>query len=155
MSSPVTDINCGFKAMKKEVLDEIAVYGNSFRFLPLTANFRGFKVVELPVINRPRKYGKSKFGPGKIFSGMFDTLRAYFIYQFSEKPLYFFGAIGGSLFLIGFFIGLYLSIERIFFGMLLYRRPALWLAVLLIIVGIQIIMTGMIGELIVYMNKKK
>lgn len=155
LSSPFTDINCGFKALRKEVLAEIPLYANSFRFLPLEASYRGFKVTEIPVNNRERKYGISKFGSKKLIGGILDTITAFFLYQFAEKPLHFFGSIGGVLFLVGFIISLYLSIERIFFNVLLYRRPILQLGVVLIIVGIQILMTGLIGELIVYLNKKK
>jgi len=154
LKSPYTDINCGFKAFKKEVTDGFIFYGNNFRFLPLSVFLSGYKVDEIKVNNRSRQFGKSKFGAGKLLFGIFDTLTAYFIFKFAERPLHFFGPIGGLFFGLGFLIALYLSYERIFFGVLLYRRPILQLAVLLIIVGIQIIMTGIIGELIVYLNKK-
>ncbi|MEN9327841.1 MAG: hypothetical protein RI947_649 [Candidatus Parcubacteria bacterium] len=155
LNSPFTDVNSGFKAIRKEVLNEIALYANNFRFLPLAAYYKGFKVGQVTIHNRPRLYGKSKFGTFKVFYGLFDTLNAYFLYQFSEQPLHFFGSIGGFFFLIGFAMSLYMSFERIFFNVLLYRRPALLFAILLMIIGIQIVMTGFIGELIVYLNKKK
>ncbi len=155
LNSPFTDVNCGYKMFRKEILEEISLYGNNFRFLPLAAYYCGFTVTEIPVINHQRLYGRSKFGSGKLVGGIFDTFTAYFIYRFSERPLHFFGTIGGILFLTGFLLTLYLAIERIFFNMLLYRRPALLLGVLLIIVGLQIVMTGVIGELVVYLNKKK
>lgn len=155
LHSPLTDINCGFKAFKKEVLNEVVLYGNNFRFFPLAAFFKGFKVTEIPVHNRVRKFGKSKFGISKLFTGIFDTVTAHFLYRFAEKPLHFFGAWGLLFFGSGFIIAFYLAIERIFFNMPLYRRPLLQLGILLIIVGIQVMMTGIIGELIVYMHKKK
>jgi glycosyltransferase involved in cell wall biosynthesis len=155
LHSPFTDINCGFKAFKKEILNDFILYGNNFRFLPLAAFYSGYRVTEISVNNRARRFGQSKFGTNKLFIGVLDTLTAYFLYKFSEKPLHFFGMVGGFLFLIGFLISFYLAIERIFFHVLLYRRPILQLGILLIIVGIQIIMTGIIGELIVYLNKKK
>lgn len=154
LHSPFTDINCGFKAFKKEVLKDFNFYGNNFRFFPLATFLNGYKVSEISVVNNQRKFGKTKFGKSKIFVGILDTLTAYFLFKFSEKPLHFFGLIGGFLFLIGFVISFYLAIERIFFNVLLYRRPVLQLGILLIIVGIQIVMTGIIGELIVYLNKK-
>jgi len=154
LHSPFTDINCGFKAFKKEVLNDFSFYGNNFRFFPLAAYLNGNKVSEIAVINNKRKFGKTKFGKSKIFIGILDTLTAYFLFKFSEKPLHFFGIIGAVLFLIGFLVSLYLAIERIFFGVLLYQRPLLQLGVLLIIIGIQVVMTGIIGELIVYLNKK-
>jgi len=154
LHSPFTDINCGFKAFKKEILKDFNFYGNNFRFFPLATYLNGYKVAEIPVINNKRKFGKTKFGKSKIFVGVLDTLTAYFLFKFSEKPLHFFGMIGGVLFFVGFLISLYLAIERLFFNVLLYRRPALQLGILLIIVGIQIIMTGIIGELIVFISKK-
>jgi len=153
--SPFKDINCGFKAIKREIFSEIILYGNNFRFLPLAACYKGYKVAEIPVGNRPRKYGVSKFGAGKAFIGLIDTLTAYFIYRFSEQPLHFFGTIGAGFFILGFIIAFILSVQRIFFGILLYRRPALLFAILLIIVGLQIVLTGVIGELVVYLDKKK
>ncbi len=154
LHSPFTDINCGFKAFRKEVLKDFNFYGNNFRFFPLATFLNGYKVSEIPVINNQRKYGKTKFGKSKIFVGILDTLTAYFLFKFSEKPLHFFGIIGSVIFIIGFLISLYLTIERLFFGILLVTRPLLWLGILLIIIGIQIVMTGIIGELIVYLNKK-
>lgn len=155
VNSPFTDINCAFKAMKKEVFEEIVLYGNNFRFLPLAVYFQGYKITEVTIRNRPRIHGKSKFGIMKVFVGVFDTLTAYFLYRFSERPLIFFGSIGGIIFGTGFIAALYMTYERIIYNVLLYRRPALQLAVLLIIVGLQIILTGFIGELIVYLSKKR
>ena len=154
LHSPFTDINCGFKAFKKEVLKDFNFYGNNFRFFPLATFLNGYKVSEISVVNNQRKFGKTKFGKSKIFVGILDTLTAYFLFKFSEKPLRFFGLIGGFLFFIGFVISFYLAVEKIFFNVLLYRRPVLQLGILLIIVGIQIVMTGIIGELIVFLNKK-
>ena len=153
--SPFTDINCGFKMFRKETLEDFPLYGNNFRFFPLSVYYRGFQVEQVLVHNRKRTYGVSKFGPLKLFTGILDMMTAYFVYIFAERPLHFFGMIGGILFIIGFFISLYLTFERIFFNILLYRRPLLQLGIVLIIVGIQIIMTGLIGELIVYLNKNK
>ena len=146
LHSPFTDINCGFKAFKREVLKDFNFYGNNFRFFPLATYLNGNKVSEISVTNNKRKFGETKFGKSKIFVGILDTLTAYFLFKFSEKPLHFFGMIGGALFSIGFLISIYLTIERLFFGVLLYQRPLLQLGILLIIVGIQVVMTGIIGE---------
>jgi len=154
LNSPYIDINCGYKAFKREVLKDFIFYGNNFRFFPLAVFYNGSKVTEINVKNNQRKFGKSKFGPGKLFTGLLDTLTAYFLFKFSEKPLHFFGMIGGALFFIGFLISFYLTIERLFFGVLLYQRPLLQLGILLIIVGIQVVMTGIIGELIVFIDQK-
>lgn len=153
--SPFTDINCGFKMFKKEVLNDMPLYGNNFRFLPLSAYYQGFKVTEVPVHNRKRIHGVSKFGAMKLFIGILDMTTAYFVFQFAERPLHFFGTIGSAIFSVGFVWSAYLAFERIFFNVLLYRRPSLWLGILLMIIGMQVLMTGLIGELIVYLNKKK
>lgn len=153
--SPFTDINCGFKIFRREVLTEMPLYGNNFRFLPLSAYYRGYKVSETPVNNRKRIHGVSKFGAAKLFVGLLDMTTAYFVFKFAERPLHFFGAIGSSMFALGFLINAYLAVERIFFQVLLYRRPVLWLGILLMIIGVQILMTGLIGELIVYLHKKR
>ncbi|MDO8497591.1 MAG: glycosyltransferase family 2 protein [bacterium] len=155
LHSPFTDINCGFKAFKRKVLDEIVIYGNNFRFIPLAAYYQGFKVGEVSVANRKRIHGVSKFGLKKPFIGFIDTITAYFLYQFSERPLHFFGIIGAIFVLIGFIILGYLGIERIIFQQLIYRRPILFVGLLAVIVGVQITMTGFIGELVVYLHKKK
>jgi len=155
LHSPYSDINCGYKVFRKEVLKEMVFYANNFRFFPLAVFYQGYKVTEININNRQRKFGVSKFGTKKLLIGIFDTLTAYFIFRFSESPLHFFGPIGGLIFGSGFIISFYLVFERIFFNMLLYQRPLLQIGILLIIVGIQIIMTGMIGELIVYLNKNK
>lgn len=154
LHSTLHDVNCGFKAFNREVLETIPLYGDNFRFLPLLAEQEGYKVSEVAVHNRSRTSGVSKYTPIKMLYGLFDTLTTYFIFRFAEKPLHFFGMIGCGLFASGFVIAFILSIQRIFFGILLYRRPALLFAVLLIIVGIQIIMTGIVAELFVYLNKK-
>lgn len=154
LHSPFTDINCGFKIFRKDITNNVILYGNNFRFFPLSVWYEGYKVSEVEVNNRKRIYGKTKYGWKKLFVGLQDTLSALFIFKFSEKPLHFFGSIGLFLFSFGFILAVILSIGRLFYNMQLYRRPALWLAILLIIVGIQIIMTGIIGELLVYHHKK-
>ena len=148
------DINCGYKALRRELLEQIPLYGDNYRFLPLIAEKEGFKTTEIVVKHNPRLHGKSKYGFLRLFFGFFDTIGTYFIYEFAEKPIHFFGPVGIAIFFIGFVISLYLAIERIFYGVLLYKRPILNLGILLIIVGIQIVLTGIIGELIVYLNKK-
>ncbi len=149
------DVNCGFKAMKRKILVENPLYGDNYRFLPILAEKSGFKTTEVIVTHSPRMHGKSKYGFLRLLSGLLDTFTTYFIFKFSERPLHFFGIVGGIFFVVGFIISLILAFERIFYGVLLYRRPVLILGVLLIIVGIQIIMTGITAELIVYLNKKK
>ena len=149
------DINCGYKVLRKSIFKEIILYGDNYRFLPIIAENEGFKVTEIEIKHHSRLYGKSKYGFWRLFFGFADTLTTYFVYRFSEKPLHFFAPVGGIIFIIGFVISLFLSISRIFYNVLLYRRPILQLGILLMIVGVQIIMTGIVAELIVYLDKKK
>ncbi|HRN69680.1 MAG TPA: glycosyltransferase, partial [Candidatus Woesebacteria bacterium] len=155
LNSPFSDINCGFKMFRKEVLQDLPIYGNNFRFFPLAAFYEGYKVSEVKVNNKPRIHGKSKFGISKLFIGLIDMLSAYFLYKFAERPLHFFGSIGALFLVIGLAVLTIVTYQRIFEGILLYRRPALQYASLCIILGFQVIMTGILGELFVYLHKKK
>lgn len=155
LQSKFHDVNCGFKAVKREVLEAIPLYADNYRLLPILAEREGFKTTEVTIAHHPRKYGQSKFGVWRLFFGLVDVLTYYFLLKYFEKPLHFFGMIGGSILGAGVLILLYLGIERLFFHHLLYRRPVLFLGMLLVIVGVQVIVTGFIGELIVYLNKKK
>jgi len=148
------DINCGYKSVRKAVFDEIILYGDNYRFLPIIAEQEGFKTTEIEIRHQKRRFGKSKYGFWRLFFGFIDTITTYFVYRFSEKPLHFFAPVGSVLFIIGFIISLVLAISRIFYHTLLYRRPVLQLGVFMMIVGIQIVMTGIVAELIVYFDKK-
>jgi glycosyltransferase involved in cell wall biosynthesis len=155
LRSPFRDVNCGFKAMKRSVLETIPMYGNNFRFMPLAAFYEGFKVTEIEVSHKNRMYGQSKFGASKVFIGFIDTITAYFIYRFSERPLHFFGILGAVASSIGAVILIWLGVERIIFSHEIYRRPILFLGMLLLIIGVQIAATGLLGELMVYLKRKK
>ena len=155
LRSPFTDINCGFKIFKKKLTRDITLYGNNFRFFPLAAFYEGFKVAEIPVNNRPRIHGKTKYGISKLFIGFIDMVSAYFLYKFAERPLHFFGSIGSIFFGIGSLIIIIVTYQRIFEGILLYRRPALQYGIFLLILGVQIIATGILGELMVYLHNKR
>ncbi|OGK12857.1 hypothetical protein A3A93_05105 [Candidatus Roizmanbacteria bacterium RIFCSPLOWO2_01_FULL_38_12] len=155
LHSPFSDINCGFKIFRKKLVKDITLYGNNFRFFPLAAYYEGYKVAEVPVNNRPRLHGTSKYGITKVFIGLIDMLSAYFLYKFAERPLHFFGFIGSIFFLLGSFIIAIVTYQRIFEGILLYRRPVLQYGIFLLILGVQIIATGILGELMVYLHNKR
>lgn len=153
LKSKYHDINCGFKAMRREVLGEFTFYGDNYRFLPILVDRRGYKTTEVVVTHHPRKHGVSKYGFFRIFFGFFDTVTTYFIYTFAEKPLHFFGPIGGLFFIVGSVITMSLTIERLFFGVELYKRPLLLAGIFLVIVGLQVVLTGITAELMVYLHK--
>jgi hypothetical protein len=155
LSSPFTDINCGFKVLKKGILENIPLYGNNFRFMPLAAFYEGYKVAEVLVKNNPRRFGVSKFGSKKLFIGVVDVLSAYFVYKFAERPMHFFGSVGVFFILFGALALTLVTVERIYYDILLYRRPLFQYAIFSVILGLQILATGIIGELIVYLHHKK
>jgi glycosyltransferase involved in cell wall biosynthesis len=151
----IHDFNCGFKAYKKEVIKEIDIYGELYRFIPALAYQKGFKIAEISVRHYPRTHGRSKYGAKRWLRGLFDFWTILFLNRFSFQPMYFFGPIGTLLFLIGLIINIYLSVEKIFFHQGLSNRPLLLLGILLIILGIQLISIGFIGDLQVAFRKNK
>ncbi|MBM3205366.1 glycosyltransferase family 2 protein [Candidatus Shapirobacteria bacterium] len=150
----IHDVNCGFKAYKKDVLKNLNLYGDLYRFIPILAVNDGFRVGEVEVRHAPRKYGRSKYGLLKGFRGLFDLLTILFLTKFKTRPFHFFGPLGCFLFLAGFLISLYLTILW-FQGESIGRRPLLILGILLIIIGIQIFSTGLVAELIVSIFHEK
>ncbi len=150
----IHDINCGFKVYKKEVAQNLTLYGELYRFIPILAAKQNYKVDEVIVDHRPRKYGKSKFGAGRNIKGLLDLLTIVFLTGYLSRPGHFFGTLGIASFSLGFIIGLYITYLRITTGGIQYRQPLLYLGVLLMIIGIQFISTGLLAELITSFNQK-
>lgn len=150
----IHDFNCSIKAYRREVLDEINVYGELHRFLPVLAHWRGFRITEIPVDNFKRKYGKSKYGLERIWRGFFDLASILFIVKYSKKPLHFFGLWGLLLFFGGIIIDAYLAILH-FAGQAIGDRPLLMLGTLMIILGIQFFSLGLLGESLNYHLHKR
>jgi len=148
------DYNCGFKAYRKEVIQELDIYGEMHRYIPALAKAKGFKIAEIPVKHRPRKFGKSKYGGERYLRGFLDLLTVKLVTNYIHSPLYLFGGLGASFSLIGFTLGVYLSIMKYLFNQPLANRPLLFLSVLLMMVGIQFFSIGLLGELIVNQNRK-
>ncbi len=142
------DFNCGLKAYRKEVTDIIKVYGELHRYLPVLADWEGFKVTELVVIHHPRRYGKTKFGISRFFKGFVDLITVIFSTRYIKRPMHFFGFFGALSFIVGFAINAYLTIDWIM-GKALSNRPMLFLGMLLIIVGAQLFSIGLLGEMLV------
>ncbi len=148
------DINCGFKMFRRECLKDVVLYGDNFRFLPMIVEKLAFKTTEVVVMHQNRIHGKSNYGIKNRLTVFADILTAYFIYRFAQKPLHFFAGVGIAPLIIGTIITVWLTIERLFFGVLLKDRPILFGGILLILVGLQIILTGVIAELMVYLSRK-
>ena len=145
------DFNCGFKAYRREVLDEIALYGELHRYIPVLASRRGFALGELSVVHHPREHGTSKYGWDRYYKGLLDLITVLFITKYTRRPLHLFGMIGLSSLFVGLGINLYLAILWLS-GQTLSNRPLLLLGILLMLLGIQVLTTGLIGEMITFKN---
>jgi len=146
LRSSLKDINCGLKAYRKEVWDEIRVYGEFHRFIPALAANRGFRIGEVEVEHRPRTLGVSKYGASRFIKGVLDLLTVYFLNSYQHRPLHFFGVLGGLLSTLGLLGGGYLTILW-FSGLAIGTRPLLLLSVLLLIIGVQVLLFGLLSQL--------
>ncbi|MBI2883491.1 MAG: glycosyltransferase [Candidatus Methylomirabilis oxyfera] len=147
------DFNCGFKCYRREVIQEIRLYGELHRFVPALARCRGFRVGEIEVAHRPRKYGQSKYGSERIPRGFFDLLTVLMLTRYHLRPLHLFGALGVLLSLAGSIVMAYLVIGWLF-GQWIGNRPLLSLSILMMIIGLQFIFFGLLAEVIVYSSRQ-
>jgi glycosyltransferase involved in cell wall biosynthesis len=148
------DFNCGLKCYRRELVDELALYGELHRFIPAIANWKGFRVGEVKVGHHPRMHGVSKFGSERYLRGLFDLLTVIMLTKYPEKPLHFFGLLGTILSLSGLAINIYMAVLRIS-GKWISNRPLLLLGILLLILGVQFIFFGLMGELIVFSSQRE
>lgn len=142
------DYNCGFKAYRREVVEEMHLYGELHRFIPFIANSRGFAVTEIVVQHHARKSGRSRYGWQRYYRGFFDLFTVVMLTRFGRRPLHVFGTIGVLLFLAGLIINLWLTWVKFAYGASIGDRPLLILGVLLMVVGIQTFTSGLLGEMI-------
>ncbi len=143
------DYGCSLKAYRREVIKNLKLYGEMHRFIPAVASWYGVRIAEVETTHHPRLRGKSKYGISRTMKVVLDLITVKFLQSFSTKPLQFFGPIGLLSGALGFLISLYLSIDKIFSGRDIGGRPLLLLGALLIIVGIQFIGMGLLGEMMV------
>ena len=151
---PIHDTNCGFKAYKKEVIETLNLYGELYRFIPIFAAKQNFDVGEIIVEHRARRFGKTKYGWGRGIKGVLDLLTVVFLTGYLRRPGHFFGTLGLIFFSSGFLIGIYITYLRLTTGTIQYRQPLLFLGMLLMIIGIQLISTGLLAEMIIYSKQK-
>lgn len=157
------DMNCGLKAYKSRVVKSIELYGEMHRYIPVIAKWHGFKKIgEKVVEHRPRKYGVSKFGIERFLYGFLDLLSITFVTKFKKRPMHFFGAWGLTMFLVGFSITVWLVGQKFILSKLgshvkreLVDQPLFYLALVAVIIGIQMFLTGYIAELINADSNKK
>lgn len=150
----LNDYNCGFKCYKKEVLEEIDLYGELHRFVPFLAHKKGFKVKEIPVLHHERKHGVSKFGFERYARGFFDLLTVVFITNYINRPMHLFGGIGSLFFGLGLILFSYLFFGRWIVGESIGSSPLFLISIFLLGSGVQIFIVGMLAELIVH-NKER
>ena len=142
------DFNCGLKVYRREVTRRLELHGDMHRYIPVLAEWMGFKIAELPVEHRARKFGTTKYGSSRFFSGLFDFLSVLFITRYLRRPMHFFGMAGLLSFLFGFIISLYITLDKILLNKPVSNRPILFLGILLLILGVQLFSTGLLGEML-------
>lgn len=144
----IHDFNCGLKGYRREVARDIRVYGELHRYIPVLAHWAGYDIGEVVVQHHPRKHGTTKFGLGRFWKGLLDFLTVLFTTRFFRRPLHLFGLWGLIAFIAGFVIDAYLSVLWLLNLTALSNRPLFIVGFVLIIVGIQFISIGLIGEMI-------
>jgi glycosyltransferase involved in cell wall biosynthesis len=142
------DMNCGLKAYRREVTDELKIYGELHRFLPVFAHKDNFRVGEIPVTHYPRLHGRTKYGVRRFVHGFLDLLTVIMLTGYTRSPLHFFGSLGIFFTLVGLCINCFLIYLKIIHGNIQGRTPLLMLGVLLMIMGLQLVSTGLLAELI-------
>jgi len=151
----IHDAGCSARAFTRNIVEDIQLYGDLHRFFPVMAHRQGFRVIELEVQQSEKDIHQRLYSPGLYIRRLLDLLTIFFLIKFTKKPLRFFGLVGTTLFGLGVISSLYLIIERLFFETTLADRPALFLSSLLIVLGVQIIAIGLIGEIIIFTHAKE
>ena len=152
----IHDFNCGLKIYKKAVVKTLELYGGRHRYIPAMAGQKRFKVTEIIVNHRPRIYGETKYGGSRLFHGLFDLISILFLSKYTQSPMYFFGKIGLFTFLTGLGIEMYVLYLKYSLGDPFAKHMALlMLGILIIVIGIQFVSIGLVGEMIANSNQDK
>ncbi len=148
------DLGCGARAMKRQVLEEISLYGDQHRLLPALADRQGFRVVEIDVKQSTQDNFQGGYRTREYAHRLLDVFAVFFLVRFTKKPLRFFGMVGASTLAIGTVLVIYLVIDRLAFGHALADRPALLLSSLLVVLGLQLFALGLLGELMIFTHAR-
>lgn len=143
------DYGCTIKAYKRETVKDIRFYGEMHRFMPALASWHGAKITEIVVNHRPRKYGQAKYGFSRLFKVILDLLTVKFLLTYLTKPMHFFGQAGIILSFFGFLFGIASLVQKFIIGMSLTNSRLPLLTVLLIVIGIQFILMGLLAEILI------
>lgn len=141
------DYGCTLKAFRREVVQNIRLYGEMHRFIPAIASWMGVHIAEVPVNHRARRAGVSKYGLGRTVRVVLDLITVKFLLTYATRPIQIFGLWGLIAGGVGLLLGLYYAVQRLFMGVPLGNKPGLLLAVLLIFIGVQLISIGLVGEM--------
>lgn len=149
------DLACGARAFKRRVLEEISLYGDQHRFLPVIADRQGFRVREVDVRQSTKDRFEGLYGPREYLRSLLDIFSIFFVVRFTKRPLRFFGMVGASAIALGAVWTIVLVVQRLFFDQALADRPALLLATLLLVLGLQLFAIGLLGELIIFTHARQ
>jgi glycosyltransferase involved in cell wall biosynthesis len=148
------DLGCGARAMKRRVLEEITLYGDQHRFLPVLASRNGFKIMEIELQQSPLDRYAGGYALREYVRRALDICTVFFLVRFTKKPLRFFGMVGVSTFFMGAVLVAGLAFDRLVFGHPLADRPALLLSSLLVVLGMQLFALGLLGELVIFTHAR-
>lgn len=153
--APGRDFNSGFKAMRPDVAREVSpmLYGELHRYVTVIAHWLGYRITEEPVQHHQRMFGRSKYGVARFFRGFMDLMTVRFLMSYEHRPSHLFGGIGIVSFLLGAVVLGYLTVLR-FLGQTIGDRPLLIAGVLLVVVGVQLLLFGLLAELVVYNRQR-
>jgi len=153
--APGRDFNSGFKAMRPDVARDVSpmLYGELHRYVTVIAHWLGYRITEEPVQHHERMFGKSKYGIARFFRGFMDLMTVRFLMSYEHRPSHLFGGIGIVSFLLGAVVLGYLTVLR-FLGQTIGDRPLLIAGVLLVVVGVQLLLFGLLAELVVYNRQR-
>lgn len=151
----IHDFNCGFKAYRAEAIQSVELYGELHRYIPVLLAAEGFTTAEIPVEHHRRTHGVSKYGWKRLFKGGLDLITVVVLTRYLKRPGHFFGGFGMLSGIVGGLILMWLTLEKLVFGNAIGHRPLLQLGILLVILGVQLVSTGLIGELINFNSKSQ
>jgi len=148
------DLGCGARALRRQVFEEIDLYGDQHRFMAILAARLGFRVTEVRVRQSPQDRLHRIYRPKEYAHHVLDLFSIFFLVRFTKKPLRFFGMLGAVTFGVGALLIAWLCVDRLLFGEALADRPALLLAALLVVLGLQVFALGLLGELIIFTHAR-
>lgn len=144
----IHDYGCSLKAYRRDVLADVRLYGEMHRFIPALAHAAGARVTELPVRHYPRRFGRAKYGLSRTLKVLLDILAVRFLTGYATRPIHIFGLLGFLSFLAGTAMLLYLAVVRLFFQQAIADRPLTLLGILLTMLGVQLVTSGLLAELL-------